>query len=271
MNAPQWPAAPASGSDDVPTFAQLAADPEIAALLDFDPVPRRIAVDGGWSPEKQREFIARLALHGSKNKACIEMAMHATGMTKLQNSPGSKSFRAAWEGAVDLARRRRSEKAAAESVAFGSKLPTVDHRRKQRNDGPLPGQVMNERGEWEDESSWRRRGEEAGESIAGKLTRIRRIYLADICNCPGKRAAFEILTELPVDWGRAAKFEPQEFEPYRRPNHRQPDMVLTNESGWTFGEIGYGPDRKAEVRKIMDDHRAEQGLEPIDWDESAED
>ena len=41
--------------DDLPSFAELAADPEIAALLDFDPVPRRNLVPGGWGPEKQRE------------------------------------------------------------------------------------------------------------------------------------------------------------------------------------------------------------------------
>jgi hypothetical protein len=34
-------------SDDIPKFEDLAADPEIAALLDFEPVPRRIDVVGG--------------------------------------------------------------------------------------------------------------------------------------------------------------------------------------------------------------------------------
>ena len=107
MNVTRGSAAPANGSfDDIPTYEELAADPEIAALLDFEPVPRRIEVEGGWSPKKQREFIARLAVHGSKNKACTEMGMHTTGMTKLQNSPQSKSFRAAWQAAVELARCR---------------------------------------------------------------------------------------------------------------------------------------------------------------------
>src|SRR3954447_1267559 len=102
--------------DDIPSFAELAADPEIAALLDFDPVPRKIDVPGGWGPEKQREFIARLATHGSKNKACTEMCMQATGMTKVQNSPGAQSFREAFNGAVELSMRRREAKDAAEYV-----------------------------------------------------------------------------------------------------------------------------------------------------------
>src|SRR5437764_2726703 len=113
---------------DIPSFAELAADPEIAALLGFDPVPRRNVVPGGWGPEKQREFIARLATHGSKNKACTEMCMQATGMTKLQNSPGAQSFREAFGAAVELSVRRRAEKDAAEYVNSGEKLATVDHR-----------------------------------------------------------------------------------------------------------------------------------------------
>jgi hypothetical protein len=84
--------------DDIASFAELAADPEIAALLDFTPVPRRTVVPGGWGPEKQREFIARLATHGSKNKACSEMCMQTTGLTKVENSPGAQSFRAAFRG-----------------------------------------------------------------------------------------------------------------------------------------------------------------------------
>src|SRR5436309_5068073 len=114
--------------DDIPSFAELAADPEIAALLNFDPVPRKIDVPGGWGPEKQREFIARLATHGSKNKACTEMCMQATGMTKVQNSPGAQSFREACSAAVELSMRRRAEKDAADYVNPGEKLPTVDHR-----------------------------------------------------------------------------------------------------------------------------------------------
>src|SRR5437588_10835134 len=129
---------------EIPTFAERAADPEIAALLDFAPVPRKIEVVGGWSPEKQREFIARLAAHGSKNKACTEMSMHATGMTKVQNSPGSKSFRLAWDSAVELARRRRAEKAAEEFVTPRMNPPTIDHRIKHgryaQAHAPAPGE-----------------------------------------------------------------------------------------------------------------------------------
>ena len=56
----------------------------------------------------------------------------------------------------------------------------------------------------------------------------------------------------------------------RKPRAREADQILTAESGWSWGEIGYGPDKKAELRRAMDHYRAEMGLEPIDWSESTE-
>jgi hypothetical protein len=44
-------------------------------------------------------------------------------------------------------------------------------------------------------------------------------------------------------------------------------MILTAENGWTMGEHGYGPDKKAELRAEIDKYRAEEGLPPVDWSE----
>jgi hypothetical protein len=44
-------------------------------------------------------------------------------------------------------------------------------------------------------------------------------------------------------------------------------MILTAENGWSWGECGYGPDRKAELRAELDKYRAEEGLPPVDWSE----
>lgn len=257
-----------SNNHDIADFASLAADSDIAALLDFEPVPRKIDVPGGWSADKQREVIARLAVHGSANRACDEMGMHRTGLTKVYKSPRAKSFREAWAAAVELAGKRIEAEARAGFVAPGAIAPTIDGRRKKgaAQAGPLPGQVMNERGEWEDEESFLARGEEAKDNIREKLLRCRRHYLMEISGSAGKRAAFEILTELPIDWTLAAEGEPQPDEPWRRPNQREPDMIVMAESGWSFGEYGYGPDRKAEARRALDAERAERGMEPIDWE-----
>jgi hypothetical protein len=267
-----------------PGLEALLADPEIAALLDFEPVPRKRVVEGAWTPELQREFIARLAVTGSPGRASEEMGKTETGVRKLYRTPEGASFRKSWHGAIALAKRRKAERRAKAFVAPGSKPPSLDNRRRSpspqpspfkgegggasapEGEGSLPGQVLNEYGEWEDEASYRRRGDEARDSIAGKLLHIRRLYLAAIAPSPGKRAAFEILTELPIDWDKAALGQPQADEPYRNSNQREPDMVLMAEGGWTFGECGYGEDKKAELRRAIDQHREEEGLPPVDWD-----
>jgi hypothetical protein len=78
------------------------------------------------------------------------------------------------------------------------------------------------------------------------------------------RAAFEILTELPIDWDKAERMEPQSDEPWRKTNMRQPNMLLTAENGW-IGEFTHGPDKKAELLKEINEWRAERGFEPVVW------
>ena len=132
MDESDGPAAPASGSDP-PTFEDLIADPEIAALLEFAPVPRRFKKEGGWNAHMQRLFIARLAVHGSPGKACDEVGMYRSGIDKVFKSAGAESFRKAWAKAVELAERRRAEQAAkGHASVAGLKLPFVDNRRKPR-------------------------------------------------------------------------------------------------------------------------------------------
>jgi hypothetical protein len=104
-----------------------------------------------------------------------------------------------------------------------------------------------------------------------KLLRCRRLYLMEISSSPGKRAAFEILTELPIDWDKAARLEPQPDEPWNRANQRQPDMILTAENGWSFGEHGYGPDKKSELQAALNEELVKQGKPPIDWGQDGED
>jgi hypothetical protein len=264
MNAGKGLAAPISGSDDIPSFEDLAADPEIAALLEFDPVVRKVKRPDGWTAELQRELIARIASTGTVQKAVWQMGKHATGAEALYKTPGADGFRAAWDGAVALGRRRNGLDS---QPPFLGDVPGIT--RRSRSERPVPpdreGQVLNEVGQWEYESSYLQRAEDACDSIRNKLLRCRRAYLAEISGSPGKRAAFEILTELPIDWEKAERLEPQDDEPYNRANQRQPDMVLTAESGWTLGEFGYGPDRKAAARKAINEYRAEQGLPPVDW------
>jgi hypothetical protein len=256
---------------DIPRFAELAADPEIAALLTFTPVIRKVVRPDGWSPELQRELIARIASTGTLQQAVWQMGKHATGAEGLYKKAGAAEFRAAWDAAIIIGRRRNGLDSAA---PFAGPVPGITRRSKARDEGlerdingrvREPGQRLNEHGEWEDEASFHRRAGEAKDSISMKLLNCRRLYLREICANPGKRAAFEILTELPIDWDRASRLEPQDDEPWKIPNMREPEWVVTAESGWSFGEFGYGPDRKAEARAAIDRLRAEAGEEAIDW------
>ncbi len=254
----------------IPSFAELAADPEIAPLLNFTPVVRKVRRPDGWTEELQRELIARIAATGTVQAAVWQMGKHATGAEYLYKSPSADSFRKCWDAAIIIGRRRNGLDS---RPPFAGPVPGITRRGKAAllaSAGPLPGQVRNEHGEWEDESSYLRRVEEAKDSIATKLLRIRRLFLAEISACPGKRAAFEILTELPIDWDKAQRLEPQADEPYRTSNQREPDMILMAESGWSWGVTGYGPDRMAELHREVDKIRAKKGLPAIDWSESTE-
>jgi hypothetical protein len=266
MSTSEGPAAPESGFDEIPSFEELAADPEIAALLDFEPVPRKVKRPDGWTPELQRELIARIAATGTLQAAVWQMGKHATGAEGLYKTPGADSFRASWDRALAIGRRRNGLDS---QPPYVGEVPGIT-RRKSKTEQPSgprhDGQALNEYGEPEDEDSLARRAEEAKDSIAAKLLRIRRLYLQEISASPGKRAAFEILTELPIDWEAAERLEPQADEPFRTSNQRKPDMILMAESGWSFGECGYGPDKKAEMRRAIDEHRAAEGLPAVDWD-----
>lgn len=77
-------------------------DPEIAALLDFEPVHRRTRRHDGWSPERQRDFIAALAICGDVGRAADSVGRTYAGAWKLKTSGGAESFHAAWHAAIDL-------------------------------------------------------------------------------------------------------------------------------------------------------------------------
>ena len=164
----------AAESDATPDIATLAADPEIAALLGFEPVPIRKKVNG-WDTEAQRAFVALLAMTGSKLRAARAIGRKTAGIDRVLKKPEAASFAAAVDGAIALAARRNG-RALAKGVAAAHKAePTVQ----------ASGQVLNEIGEWEDEASYLRRAEEAKDSIGKKLLRIRRLFLQEISACPG--------------------------------------------------------------------------------------
>jgi hypothetical protein len=194
------------------------------------------------------------------------MGKNVSGVTSLYKQKGTDSFRAAWDSAQALGVSRQPPDT---GTAFLGSPPGMSPRRagnRLHHPAPQSGQILKEYGDREDEGSLRRRGEEARDSITGKLLRARRLYLQEISGSPGHRAAFEILTGLPVDWDKAAALDAQADEPWARANMRRPDMLLTAENGW-LGDLAHGPDKKAELRRAVDEYRARQGLEPVEWGE----
>lgn len=74
----------------------------------------------GWSPERQREFIATLADTGSVTAAARAVGMSDTSCYRLRRSPGAESFAAAWDAAIVNATRRLTD------VAFDRAISGVD-------------------------------------------------------------------------------------------------------------------------------------------------
>lgn len=83
-------------------------------LLDFTPVPRAVERVNGWTPDRQRGFIAALAATGSRRRAAHALGMSAYGVVNLQRSAGAESFNAAYDRALAIAKAHGSLRLASE-------------------------------------------------------------------------------------------------------------------------------------------------------------
>jgi len=81
-------------------------DPEVEALLDFEPVVRRCVRHDGWLAERQREFIIALTVLGHPEQAAIAVGGTMSGAYKLRTADGGEGFAASWDGALALHLRR---------------------------------------------------------------------------------------------------------------------------------------------------------------------
>lgn len=97
-------------------------------LAHFTPVPRKYRHDG-WTPERQRAFIAALAETGSVSHAAKALNMSAEGAYYLRRQPGADEFRAAWEAALDYGVRRLLD-VTMERAIYGVPVP-VFHKGEQ--------------------------------------------------------------------------------------------------------------------------------------------
>lgn len=107
--------------------------------LCFTPVPRLRRRRDGWSEERQRAFIAALALCGTVRHAARAVGSTARSAYRLLDAPGADSFAAAWDAAIDQGYARlqmealeRALKGAFVPVYRRGKLVRVEHRRSDR-------------------------------------------------------------------------------------------------------------------------------------------
>jgi hypothetical protein len=81
----------------------LPADDDLPA---FTPVPMARSRRDGWTPERQRGFIATLAESGIVAKAARSVGMGVRSAYALRRRPGAESFAIAWDMVEDEARER---------------------------------------------------------------------------------------------------------------------------------------------------------------------
>jgi hypothetical protein len=192
-------------------------------LPDFTPVPRRYRHDG-WTPERQRAFVAALAETGSVKHAAERVNMAKEGAYQLRLAAGSEGFRKAWAAALDFGVQSLTD-LAIDRAREGVPVPIFHNgeqvgERRWYNDRLLmfilkhhmpsrygaelrPGtsHIKTLRREWEREQRAERlkQDEAAGLSIDRKAHTLRVHFLRRIAPDPAKRAAWELLAG-PVPW-----------------------------------------------------------------------
>ena len=99
-----------------PVRGKAAASKTAAAPgADFEPATPRYRHDG-WTPERQIAFIEALAECGCVDAACRSVGMGTSSAYQLRNRLGSKSFRQAWDAALDMAVERLSSAAFSRAI-----------------------------------------------------------------------------------------------------------------------------------------------------------
>src|SRR3954471_9390355 len=83
------------------TYLPVAKEP----VPDFTPVPRKYRYDG-WTPERQKAFIAALAETGCVDRAARLVNIAQQNCYALRRAPGAEEFRRAWDAALDFGLKR---------------------------------------------------------------------------------------------------------------------------------------------------------------------
>lgn len=155
------------------------AKPAKGTLPDFAPVPRHYNRHDGWTPERQRGFIAALADSGSVKAAAHAVNMTPEGAYLLRRHPQAGEFRKAWEAALQLG-VQRLEDVAMERALYGVEVPVyhfgaVVGTRRVYNDRLLMFLLRNRATRRFSADGWK--GADA--ATRGKLKRLKREWRAE--------------------------------------------------------------------------------------------
>jgi hypothetical protein len=107
-------------------------------LPGFPPVPRKCNRHDGWTPERQKAFIAALADTGSVRRAARMVNMSQANAYALRRAAGAEGFRRAWDSALDFGLARLKD-LAFERAIEGELVPVfvagklMGFRRKHNN------------------------------------------------------------------------------------------------------------------------------------------
>lgn len=113
---------PATDTPADPADANSKTAHQLALLGEFTPVPRLCNRYDGWTPERQRGFIASLAETGSVRTAAHAVNMAPEGAYMLRRHPEAAEFRKAWETALALG-VQRLEDVAMDRALHGVEVP----------------------------------------------------------------------------------------------------------------------------------------------------
>ncbi|UVO49131.1 hypothetical protein M0208_00820 [Sphingomonas sp. SUN019] len=79
--------------------------------LVFTPVATTTARHDGWTPDRQRAFVAILASHGGVSAAARAVGMTPQTARRLRARPDAESFARAWDAALSEGRLRAQDEA----------------------------------------------------------------------------------------------------------------------------------------------------------------
>jgi hypothetical protein len=148
-------------------------DPEIAALLEFEPVERRNKRHDGWSAGHQRGFIAALAATGNVDRAAHAVDRTQSGAWTVRNSAGAEGFDQAWEAALALYHARNPRPARTAPPAKRGRHARALHAAHYGQDAAAEGEVTRAEAEafWAELSRryWRKLKDERRSRLDGRV------------------------------------------------------------------------------------------------------